>query len=174
MSKETRDKDKNDMKAAYHKLARPGAPHALLTDMEGSWNTLTRSWMMPGQPPVESRGVSEQKIILGGRFLYQEFKGEAMGAPFTGIGIIGYDNHKKKFVSTWMDSMSTGMFHFEGDGEGKTITMTCSYDDPVRGPMKMRTITRIEDKQAHRFEMYGIDAHGKEEKIMEITYTKEG
>jgi hypothetical protein len=32
-------------------------------------------------------------MILGGRFLQQEFAGEMMGGTFLGIGLTGYDNH---------------------------------------------------------------------------------
>ena len=56
----------------------------------------------------------------------------------------GYDNHTRKYVSTWMDSMSTGIMVFEGTAgaDGKTITQTADYDDPVQGPMQWRSVTR--------------------------------
>ena len=115
--------------------------------MEGSWKTRTKSWLSPGEPPVKSEGHCEQKMILGGRFLHQEFNGDMMGAPFVGIGVNGYDNHTQKYVSTWMDSMATGLYYFEGqaDAEGKTITQTCPYDDPMKGPVTWRSITRFID-----------------------------
>jgi Protein of unknown function (DUF1579) len=159
---------------AYHKLAIPGAPHRLLASMAGSWTTMTKSWMEPGKPPMESAGTCEQKMILGGRYLYQEFSGDMMGMPFTGIGITGYDNHKQRYVSTWMDSMSTGIYFFEGlsGADDKTITMECRADDPVRGPMKWRSVTKILDHNTHRFKMYGTDKSDKEQKMMEITYSR--
>jgi hypothetical protein len=97
-----------------------------------------------------------------------------MGSPFTGIGVTGYDNHTKKYVSTWMDSMGTGIFFFEGtaSADGKTITQEACYDDPLKGPMKWRSVTRIVDDNTLVFEMYGADKRGKEEKMMEITYTR--
>jgi hypothetical protein len=62
--------------------------------------------MEPGQPPLESEGTAEHKMILGVRYLQQAFTGDMMGTPFGGIGLNGYDNQKQKFVSTWVDSMS--------------------------------------------------------------------
>ena len=53
----------------YKKLGTPGAPHKLLANMAGSWNTKIKSWMEPNNPPMESTGTCEQKMILGGRFL---------------------------------------------------------------------------------------------------------
>jgi hypothetical protein len=160
----------------YCKASAPGAAHELLAKMAGSWTTHTKSWMEPGKPPMESSGTSEQKMLFDGRYLQQEFFGDMMGTPFAGFGLCGYDNQKERYVSTWIDSMSTGIFYFEGSGdmENRTITQTCCYEDPVRGPMKLRSVTRIVDDKTHMFEMYGTDNSDIEQKMMEITYTRKG
>jgi Protein of unknown function (DUF1579) len=177
MAAETKQKnamDKQAMMEVYHKLAKPGAPHKLLASMAGSWRTRTKAWMEPSQPPMETAGTCDQKMMLGGRYLCQEFAGDMMGTPFNGIGFMGYDNHKQRYVSTWMDSMSTGIFFFEGtaDAGGRSITQTCVVDDPVRGLLKWRTVTKIVDENTHLFEMFSTDKSDKEEKMMEITYTR--
>ena len=177
MATQTKQQGKMDMAEmmkVYQKMATPGAPHELLASMTGSWNTRTKTWMEPGNPPMESNGTCEQRMLLGGRYLQQEFTGDMMGTTFNGIGITGYDNHKERFVSTWMDSMSTGIFFFEGTAgpDGRTITQTCRYDDPVKGPVKWRSVTKIVDHNTHLFEMFITDKSDKEEKMMEITYTR--
>jgi hypothetical protein len=97
-----------------------------------------------------------------------------MGSPFNGIGFTGYDNNTKKYVSTWMDSMSTGILFFEGtaDAGGKTITQKSRYNDPAKGPAEWRSVTRIVDDNTEIFEMFNSVKGGKEEKMMEITYTR--
>jgi hypothetical protein len=97
-----------------------------------------------------------------------------MGSPFNGIGVTGYDNHTKKYVSTWMDSMGTALLVFEGTGsaDGRTITQESRYDDPIKGPVMWRSVTKIVDDNTHVFEMYATYKEGKEEKMMEITYTR--
>jgi hypothetical protein len=166
--------DTQEMMEIYRKVATPGAPHKLLASMAGSWNSRGRCWMEPGKPSVESTGTSEQKMLLDGRFLQQEFTGDMMGSPFTGIGVTGYDNHTGKYMSTWMDTMGTAIYFFEGtaSADGRTITQTSRYDDPVQGPMEWRSITRIIDDNTLEFEMYGSGKSGKEEKMMESTYTR--
>jgi hypothetical protein len=166
--------DTQEMMETYRKVATPGAPHKLLASMAGSWNTRGRCWMEPGKPPVESNGTSEQKMLLDGRFLQQEFTGDMMGSPFTGIGVTGYDNHTGKYVSTWMDTMGTAIYFFEGtaSADGRTITQTGRYDDPIQGPMEWRSVTRVIDDNTLEFEMYGTGKSGKEEKMMESTYTR--
>ena len=177
MTYDNKPQGKIDMAARmdiYNKLATPGKPHEMLASMAGSWHTHTTAYMDPREPSVESEGTCEGEMVLGGRYLREEFHGDMMGMPFDGIAYTGFDNHTQKFVSTWIDSMSTGIFRFEGraDTEGRTITQECRYNDPIKGPMTMRSVTRIVDHDTHEFEMYGIDRSGNEEKMMEITYTR--
>lgn len=158
----------------YKKVGTPGEPHALLAKLEGSWVTRSRGWMEPGTPPVESSGTCEQKLILDGHYLQQFYTGDMMGQPFAGINLLGYDNHEGKYVSVWLDSMSTGIYRFEGhaSADGRTISQECSYDDPARGPALWRTVTKITDDNTIDFEMFLTPRGGKEEKMMEMTITR--
>jgi hypothetical protein len=172
--KQTGTMDMEAMMAVYKELGIPGAPHKLLAKMAGSWSTLTRSWMEPGKPPVESLGVCEQRMVLDGRFLQAECSGDMFGTAFTGIGVTGFDNHTQKYVTTWMDSMGTAIYLFEGPAEadGKSFTQKSNYDDPVKGPMEWRSVCRLVDENHMTFEMYGTVLGGQEEKMMEMTYTR--
>ncbi len=177
MGKKVKQEGKMDMQAimkVYKKLGTPGPQHRVLAGMTGSWATKTGACMEPGKPPVESTGTCEQKMVLGGRFLQQEFNGEMMGGTFSGIGFTGYDNHTRKYVSTWMDSMGTGILFFEGTAgpDGRTITQEARMDDPIKGPMTWRSVTKIVNDNTHEFELFGIDKTGNEEKMMGITYTR--
>ncbi len=71
--------------------------------------------------------------------------------------------------------MSTGIYYFEGtaSADGKTITQESSYDDPVRGPMVWRSVTSIVDGNTLEYQMYLTPKGGKEEKMMEMTVTRE-
>jgi hypothetical protein len=166
--------DMNAMMDAYKQLATPGEPHKQLASMAGSWTTTTKEWMDPSKPPMESKGTCEEKVVLDGRFLQQECRGEMMGQPFAGIGMIGYDNLTKKYVTTWMSSMGTGIFLMEGTGspDGKVITLNGSHPDPFQGVMKHRAIWKLVDPNTQTFEMHGAYGDDKETKMMEITYTR--
>ncbi len=177
MAKQKKHQGKMDMQAmmdVYQKLGTPGASHKMLANLAGSWATKTRGWMEADKPPMEGTGTCEQKMILGGRYLQQEYTGEMMGSPFTGINLIGYDNHSKKYVSIWIDSMSTGIYYFEGTAsvDGKTIMQESSYDDPVRGPAVWLSVTRIVDDNTLEYEMYLTPKGGNKEKMMEMTVTR--
>jgi hypothetical protein len=130
--------------------------------------------MEPNKPPMESTGACEYTVLLDGRYIQQECTGEMMGQPFTGIGVHGYDNVSKKYVTTWIDSMGTGIFFMDGTAspDGKTITLKGSHPDPFKGVMKHRAIWTFVDANTQTFEMYGEHEHGHETKMMEITYTR--
>lgn len=166
--------DPQVMMEMYQKLATPGEPHKLFATLAGSWTTTTKEWMEPGKPPTESTGTAELKMLLDGRFLYQEFVSQMMGQPFSGIGIDGYDNLRKKYVTTWMDTMGTGFFTMEGTAstDGKTITLKGQHDEPGGGHMTHRAVWKIVDSNTQTFDMYGTHQGGKEMKMLEIAYTR--
>lgn len=163
-----------DMMEMYKELATPGAAHALLESLAGSWNVKSVCLMEPGGESFEHTGTSEQRMTLGGRFLEQRFEGDMAGTPFSGIGFMGYDNQKGAYVSTWMDSMGTGIHYFEGNAsaDGKSITQVCNVVCPVRGQLKWRTLTTIVDKDTLKFEMFTTGDSGSEEKMADMTYTR--
>ena len=166
--------DPQAMMEEYKKLATPGEPHKQLASLAGSWTTKTKEWMEPGKPPMESTGSVEMKTLLDGRFLQQEFTGNMMGQPYTGIGMTGYDNLRKRYVSTWIDSMGTGVFVMEGTAspDGKTITLKGQHAELGGGQMSHRAVWKIVDANSQTFDMYGTHQGGKEMKMMEITYTR--
>jgi hypothetical protein len=166
--------DPQAMMELWKKLGTPGEPHKLFAGLVGSWTTTTKEWMEPGKPPTESTGTAEMKMLLDGRFLYQEYNSRMMGQPFSGIGIDGYDNLTKKYVTAWIDSMGTGIFMMEGTAspDGKTITLKGSHPEPGGGRMSHRAVWKIVDNNTQTFDMYGAHHGGKETKMLEITYTR--
>lgn len=166
--------DPQAMMEVWKKLAQPGEPHKLFATLAGSWATQTKEWMEPGKPPTESTGTAEMKVLLDGRFLYQEYNAQMMGQPFSGIGIDGYDNLTKKYVTAWIDTLSTGIFFMEGtaSADGKTITLRGSHPEPGGGKMTHRAVWKIVDNNNQTFEMYGSHGQEKEMKFLEITYKR--
>jgi hypothetical protein len=166
--------DPQEIVAAYEKAAAPVEQHKLLQKMVGKWNVSMKSWMDPKAPPLETTGTAEGKSLFGDRYTQLTVASTFMGKPFNGIGTSGYDKARKKFVGTWIDSMSTGFMRSEGtaDPAGKTVTSQGVASDPLTGKdSKMRIVDNYEsaDKVVQEFfEKRG----GKELKVMEITYTR--
>ncbi|MGZ5027272.1 MAG: DUF1579 domain-containing protein [Methylobacter sp.] len=166
--------DPQAMMEVYTKLAAPGEQHKQLASLAGSWTTKTKEWMEPNKPPVESTGSAEMKILLDGRFLQQELNGQMMGQPFSGIEITADDNLLKRYVTSWMSTMGTGIFTMEGTAstDGKTITLKGQHAEPGGGYMKHRAIWKIVDSNTQTFDMYETHPGGKEWKMLEMTYTR--
>ena len=113
------------MMEAYMKHAAPGEGHKKLEPLIGSWKYTGKFWMDPVAPPLEGAGTAERKWILGGRFMDEVVKGQMTGMPeFEGHGLMGYDNHSKKYVGIWIDSMTTSIAVSQGtmDAAGKVFT----------------------------------------------------
>ena len=159
----------------WAKMAAPGAPHAELAKLAGTWNTIVTMWMEPGAEPQVSKGVSDNKMVLDGRWLEQRYTGDFMGQPFQGVGFTGYDNVRQKYRSVWMDDMSTTMVTSEGDADtgGYVITLAGDYACAMTGEKhKAATeIIRIVSHDKYVFEMHD-PKRGENSKTMEITYTR--
>ena len=109
-------------------LPKPGPEHAALKPQAGEWDATVESFMAPGQPPLLSKGT-ETGTMIGDFWLVSDFKSDMMGQPFTGHGTLGYDPAKKKYVSTWIDSMTPTLSLGESDYDAATHTFTDGWTD---------------------------------------------
>ncbi len=167
--------EQQEMMKRFAAYAAVGPEHALLAKRAGSWDYTIKIWMVPGAPPEESAGTCESKLILGGRFIQDIVTGQFQGQAFSGIGIAGYDNIKKKYVATWLDSMGTGLMTAEGTAspDGKTLTYASQYSCPIlNGTRHSKTIETYIDDDHWTMESYEATPDGGEFKMMEIKYTR--
>lgn len=165
----------DEMMKAWIAFATPGAPHKALEGLAGTWDVKSKVWMAPGAPPEETAGTAENRMILGGRYLEQRYEGTAMGQPFHGIGTTAFDNYKKKFVATWVDSMGTGIMVTTGtfDKAGKAITSWGTMDDPaLKKTTKVKTVVTILDADHHTYESWYGGPDGKMVKSLEIRFAR--
>ena len=163
------------MMAAWTAYATPGEAHKRLAKRVGAWSVKVKFWMAPGTEPQLSDGTSEITAIMGGRYLVEKFRSQLLEGPFEGMSISGYDNIKKKYVSVWVDSMSTGILANEGstDPGGKSMTFWGQTPDPVAGKYKKtRAVETTIDEKSFRFQSYDIGPDGKEFLAMEMVYAR--
>jgi hypothetical protein len=155
------------------KSAQPGPEHKQLARLAGQWKTEARLFYGPGEPQV-SEGTARFRMILGGRYLQQDFRSEFGGQQYRGMGVSGYDNAQKKYVGTWIDTMSTGIMRTEGEYDEKTHTFTeTGVASTPEGEAKMKMVSKYVDNDKFIFTMYEIQPDGTERKSLEITYTRQ-
>lgn len=155
--------------------AAPGAYHARLAGFAGSWNLHLRFWQEPGTTPQESDGTAELRLVLGGRFLEQRQEGRLLGRPTSGIGYLGFDNAKGRYVSLWLDDLSTAALRTEGppDGSGKAIRTRGMMNDAVTGkPLRIEEVVTLVDADRFTYEAWTGPPGGTLSRVMDITYTR--
>ena len=157
-------------------LLTPTKQHEEMAREAGVWDAESTMWMTPDAEPVASKGV-ETNRMLGKMWLTSEYEGDMAGQKFTGRMQLGYDPLKKKYVGTWIDSISPFMFTMEGDYDATTHTLTLMMNGTAGmtgKPETAKNITRYIDNDTKVFEMHmpveGQD--GKWWKMMEIKYKR--
>lgn len=162
--------------AKMMEFATPGAAHKVLEQRAGNWMWEAKMFTPAAPEPMTSKGTSEAKWILEGRYLQDTVEGTAMGQPFHGMGLTGYDNLKKKYVGTWVDTMGTGILHSEGtyDAATKTFTYTGETPDVEAGKyVKSRTTERMVDADHWLLQSFQPGSDGKEYMSFELRYTRQ-
>jgi hypothetical protein len=168
--------DKKDLPPSPGQVAlpKPGPEHEILKNDAGVWDATIELTMQPGGEPEVSKGVETNTLLDGGLWLVQDFKGEFKGTPYHGHTVTGYDFQKKKYVGTWVDSMSPGLTAIEGTYDAKTRTLTSRVEGPCPEGrvMKMRSTQKWKDADTRVFTMFSPPDFGDEFAMMKITYKR--
>jgi hypothetical protein len=163
-----------EMMAQWQKAMTPSTGHARLMPMVGTWRATTTFTMAPGEPDQVHGGSSVHRMVLGGRYLEQIYKGMSMGMPFEGLGYTGYDNVQQRYVGTWMDTFSTGIMTFLGVGKptDQRIDTVGEGIEPSGQKRVFENIVRIHNHGRHSYEMWTKGPNGKLYRMMLIEYER--
>ena len=103
----------------------PQQEHRWLEQLLGEW-TVTADMAPDGDPWVE------RVRSLDGLWVVAEASGEMPGGgAATTIMTLGYDPRRQCYVGSWVGSMMTHMWVYEGhlDDSGKVLTLDCEGED---------------------------------------------
>lgn len=158
---------------AQDEMPQASAEHAVLKQDVGTWKA--RVSMFAAETPDVSEG-REVNRMLGDFWLVSEFKGSIMGMDFAGCGTMGYDPGSKKYVGSWIDSMTPTAMHTSGTWDAATRTMTVETmgKNPDGSDSKGKMVTVYsKDGNTRTMTMFGM-MPGMDEmaKMMEIEYTR--
>lgn len=160
-------------------MARPVAQHEVLKNMAGTWDCHAKFYMAgPDAPPTTSTGVSEARLVLGGRYVYQDIKmDDFMGDKFEGMGFVGFDRASGVYVNDWIDNWSTGIMRMTGEYDESTGIFDwrgswsmATPDGPV--DMPAHHVIRPIDKDSFVMEFWEMGETGQEVLGGEIRYTR--
>src|SRR5262249_32290957 len=94
--------------ARAQEAPKPGPEHGLPKKQVGTWDLTMKVGGM------ESKAVVTYKMDLGGLWLLSSVESDFGGMKIQGRGMDSYDPAKKKYVSVFIDSMSTSPMVTEG------------------------------------------------------------
>lgn len=152
----------------------PGPMHKWLASFTGTWEADVTSYMNP-EKPERSKLIQTYTMILNGLVQEAKLTGTIMGMQFEGRSLNGYDNAKKKFITTWVDNFSSGFTFMMGDYDSSSYTLHLrgTQTNPSDGKdMSIREVMKIVDPNMYTLEMYGDGPEGKEIKYMEGTFRR--
>ncbi len=110
--------------------AEPQKEHQWLQQLVGEWTSEADCSMGPGQPSTKSYGTERVRMV-GGVWMVGEGQGEMPGGgTATMIMTLGYDAQKKKYLGTWIGSMMTHMWHYDGEMDATGRILTLSAEGP--------------------------------------------
>jgi len=175
-AQEMSDQDKKMMEMMM-KYGTPGKNHEIFKKYVGDWDVETKSWPKPGAEPMIGKGSMKNELIFDGRYVKCKFEAMMMGMKFTGMQIVGYDLYQNKYVTFWIDNMSTSFVYSSGllDESGKVLTETGEWPDPMTEGKKMqkvKNVTKFIEDGKYMFAMFMVMPDGTEFKSMELTLTR--
>jgi hypothetical protein len=110
--------------------AEPQREHKWLEKLVGEWTYEAEGVMEPGKP-AERCGGTESVRSLGSLWIVAEGQGEMPGGgAATMLMTIGFDPEKKRFVGTWVGSMMTHMFVYDGALDAAERVLALESDGP--------------------------------------------
>ncbi|MBI3320549.1 MAG: DUF1579 domain-containing protein [Candidatus Omnitrophica bacterium] len=110
--------------------AEPQKEHRWLQRLVGEWTFEADVTMEPGKPPETCKGT-ERVRSLGGLWMLAEGQGEMPGGgTATTMMTLGYDPQTKRYVGTWIGSMMTNLWVYDGELDAAGTTLTLNTEGP--------------------------------------------
>jgi len=163
------------MYAAAKKFTEPGEKHKKLEPYLGRWDVESSIPMGPGNE-MKSSMTAEISWQIAGRFLKLETKGTLMGLPYQGFGLLGYDNFKQAFVSTWIDNMNTYKLDAQGNlaQDGTTLITYGTLDEYLTGEndKPVKYVYRWKDADHFAFEVHDLAIGETNTCVVTMNYTR--
>jgi hypothetical protein len=110
--------------------AKPQKQHRWLEQLVGEWTSEAECSTEPGKPPETFRGT-ERVRSLGGLWVLAEGQGEMPGGgAATTLMTLGYDPVKGRFTGTFIGSMMTHLWIYDGALDAAERVLTLEAEGP--------------------------------------------
>jgi Protein of unknown function (DUF1579) len=154
----------------------PQKEHRWLHKLVGEWTYEGEATMEPGKPAERFKGT-ESVRSLGGIWILAESQGEMPGGDAaTMVLTLGYDPQKKRYVGTWIGSMMTHLWVYDGalDEAAKVLTLAAEGPDMAgTGKMaKYRDVIELDSDEHRVLTSHVLGDDGKWQRFMTSHYRR--
>ncbi len=112
------------------KKPEPQKEHQWLSQLLGEWTFEGEASMGPGMPSEKFKGIERVRSI-GGLWFLSEGEGAMPDAgAATTLATLGYDPQKKRFVGTFIGSMMTNLWVYDGSLDASEKVLTLDTEGP--------------------------------------------
>lgn len=155
--------------------AEPQAEHRWLDRLVGDWTSEAQCVMEPGQPPATFSG-RETARSLGGLWILAEGSGDMPGGgTMTSVLTLGYDPARRLYVGTFVASMMTHLWLYQGRLDGNVLTLDTEGPDFSTGGETMarfQDIVEIVDDDTRTLTSRMQGADGQWQQVMAARYRR--
>ena len=154
----------------------PQKEHQWLQKLVGEWIYQTQACGAPDQPPMKVEGTQTIRPI-GDLWVQGEGRGDMPGGgAATMIITLGYDPQKQRFVGTWVGSMMTHLWVYDGalDAAGKVLTLNAEGPSMAgNGKLaKYQDIIELKGEDRHTLTARMLGEDGQWSEIMTADYRR--
>ncbi len=156
--------------------AEPQKEHQWLQKLVGEWTYETEAIMGLDQPPEKATGT-ESVRSLGGLWILAEGQGEMCGGgAMTTMMTLGYDPQKQRYVGTWVGSMMTYLWLYDGELDASKNVLTLNSDGPsmsAEGEMaKYRDVIEFKSGDHRMMTSHVLSDDGNWHQFMTVNYRR--
>ena len=152
----------------------PNEFHRWLEQLVGEWTYDAEALMGPDQPPTQFQGTESVRSIGGLWVLCESTTPTPDGSPACNILTLGFDPANERFVGTFISSMMTNLWIYDGQLAVNTLTLD------AEGPSftgdgklaKYQDIAEILDADRRTFSSQILGEDGKWVRFMTMRYTR--
>lgn len=147
--------------------------HKVFERWAGTWDV--KHTMHTENGPVISYGKEVDTLILDGRAIHGQYEAKGEQGAFKGQGITTWNPQKKQYQSYWLDIYSANggdISYGTYDEANKTLTSYTNTQDEKGNPIEMKMVSKEVNANKMQLAFYVKAKDGKEQKTMEIEYTR--
>ena len=153
----------------------PRKEHLWLQKLIGEWTFEGEATMEPGQPPAKFTGT-ECVRSLGDLWYLAEGQGEMPGCgPATTLMTLGYDPQKNRYVGTWIGSMMSHLWVYDGalDADGRVLTLAAEGPNAEGKMAQFKDVIEVKSDDHRVLTSHMLGDDGEWHEFMTANYRRQ-